>query len=76
MTDTVTNLAAQGKALSPDERLRLVDMLLASLKESSSPEIEAAWTAEIERRVAKFERGEGKTYDAEDVMAEAARLAP
>lgn len=37
-------------------------------------EIEAAWAAEIERRVAAFDRGEMQSYPAEDVFAEARRL--
>lgn len=44
--------------------------------ESSTCELEDAWTAEIERRVAAYERGEGKLYTADEVMAEAARIAP
>ena len=76
MSDTVSDLAAQGNALSPSDRLRLADILLASLRDASRAEIEAAWAAEIERRIARYQRGEGKVYEAEDVMAEAARLAP
>ena len=38
-------------------------------------EIEAAWNKEIEARVAAYDRGERLTYAAEDVMAEAYRLA-
>lgn len=35
--------------------------------------IETAWAQEIEERVAAFDRGETKTYAAEDVFAEARR---
>ncbi len=76
MTDLVTELAAQGRALPPEERVRLLDLLLESLDETSSPDIESAWNAEITRRVAAHDRGEGELYDAEQVMAEAARIAP
>ncbi|MEO8125228.1 MAG: addiction module protein [Burkholderiales bacterium] len=76
MTDLVTELAAQGRALPPEERVRLLDLLLESLEETQGTEIENAWNAEITRRVAAHERGEGKLYDAEQVMAEAARIAP
>ena len=34
------------------------------------------WAKEIERRVAAYERGEVETFAAEDVFAEARRLAP
>lgn len=75
MADLGTELATQGRTLPPVERVRLLDLLLESLHESSTTEIENAWEAEISRRVASHERGEGKLHDAEDVMAEAARIA-
>lgn len=42
----------------------------------AAEELEAAWAREIERRVAAHERGEGRLYEADEVMAEAARMAP
>jgi putative addiction module component (TIGR02574 family) len=38
-------------------------------------EIETEWEQEIERRVAAFDSGELPTYSAEEVFAEARRLA-
>jgi|AntRauTorckE6833_2_1112554.scaffolds.fasta_scaffold354832_1 hypothetical protein len=38
-------------------------------------EIETAWAKEVEERVAAFDRGETQTCVAEDVFAEARRLA-
>lgn len=76
MADLVAELAAQGRSLPPEERVRLLDLLLESLHETSTTEIETAWEAEIARRVAAHERGEGKLYDADEVMSEAARIAP
>ena len=76
MTDPVIELATQGRSLTPEQRVRLLDLLLESLHETTTSDIEAAWNAEIERRVSAHERGEGKLYDAADVMAEAARIAP
>ncbi|MFZ2987581.1 addiction module protein [Ideonella sp.] len=76
MADLVSELAAQGRSLPPEERVRLLDLLLESLHEPSTLGVEDAWNAEIERRVAAHERGEGKLYDAADVMAEAAKIAP
>jgi len=49
-------------------------VLLESLHGSSLSEIEAEWEQEIEKRVASFDRGELKTYLAEDVFAEARRM--
>ena len=37
-------------------------------------EIEEAWEHEIEQRVAAYDRGEGETYPAEEVFAEARSL--
>lgn len=76
MADVVKELADRGRLLAPEERARLVELLLESLHEPPLAEIEAAWDAEIKRRVEAFERGEVQTYSAEDVFAEARRIAP
>jgi len=75
MSDQVTELAERGKALSPHERSRLVDLLLESLHEPAIAQVEAAWEVEIERRLAEYDRGEVKSIDAEDVFAKARTLA-
>jgi hypothetical protein len=51
-----------------------VNTLLESLH-SPLADVEAAWSEEIERRVAAFDRGEIDTYPAEDVFADARRIA-
>jgi putative addiction module component (TIGR02574 family) len=76
MPDLVAELAAQGRSLPPEERVRLLDLLLESLHETSPDNVEEAWNKEIERRVAAHDRGEGQLYELEDVMTEAARIAP
>lgn len=76
MTDPVAEIAEQARNLSADERSRLVDLLLESLREGPLAEVDAAWAQEIERRVAAHVRGEVTTYAAEDVFAEASRIAP
>jgi len=76
MPDVVAELADRGRALIPEERSRLVELLLESLHEPPLSEIEAAWDKEIDRRVAAYERGEVETFSAEDVFAEARRIAP
>jgi len=76
MSDLVAELAERGRALAPEERSRLVELLLESLHEPPLSDIEAAWEAEIERRVAAYDRGEVETFAAEDVFAEARRIAP
>ncbi len=76
MPDTVAELAQRGRALDAKDRERLVDLLLDSLTDSPDPAVEEAWRLEIRRRVTAYEHGEAVLYDAEDVMAEAKRLAP
>jgi putative addiction module component (TIGR02574 family) len=75
MTDQVAELAKQGKALSPEDRSRLVEILLESLHEGSLADVEAAWDAEVERRLAAYDRGELLALDGEAVLAKARRLA-
>ena len=75
MTDQVAELAKQGKALPPEERSRLVEILLESLHGSSLAEIEAAWDIEVERRLAAFDRGEIEALDGEAVLTKARALA-
>lgn len=76
MPDRVEQLAAEGRTLPPEERVRLLDLLLESLEETATPSVALAWAAEIKRRVHAHERGEGELFDAEEVMAEAEKLAP
>jgi len=76
MADLVADLVEKARSLSAEERSRLVDLLIESLHESPLADVEAAWAKEIERRVAAFERGEVQTFAAEEVFAEARRIAP
>ena len=76
MPDTVIELAQRGRALDPKDRERLVDLLLDSLAEAPDAAVEEAWRLEIRRRVAAYERGDAVLHDADEVMAEAKRLAP
>ncbi len=76
MADLVAELASRGRSLPPEERVRLLDLLLESLQDASSGDVDEVWNKEIERRVAAHDRGEGKLYELDEVMAEAARIAP
>jgi len=76
MSDLIEELAQRGLALSPEDRARLAERLLDSLQEPALASIEAAWDEEIERRVVAYERGAVETFEAEDVFAEARRIAP
>ena len=76
MPDPVLDLAERGRSLAPQERERLVELLLETLVEPAAPEVEEAWNREIERRVAAHKAGEVEAFDLEDVLAEARRMAP
>ena len=75
MADTLKELEARARSLSPEERARLAEMLLESLRDAPLAEIEKAWEVEIAERVAAYDRGELPTFSAESVFAEARRLA-
>ena len=75
MSTTLKELEHQARSLSPEERARLADVLLESLRDAPVAEIEAAWDLEIEKRIAAFDRGELATFSAEEIFAEARRLA-
>ena len=75
MSETLKELERQARSLTAEERAQLAELLLESLREAPVAEIEAAWDREIEERVAAYDRGELKTLSAEDVFAEARRLA-
>ena len=62
-------------ALAPQERSRLIDLLLVSLQERPLAEVDAAWDQEVERRLDSHDRGETQSIDGEEVLAEAGRLA-
>jgi len=75
MSDTLKELEKKAKALAAEERAQLAESLLESLRDTPLAEIEAAWDREIEERVAAYDRGEVQTVSAEEVFAEARRLA-
>ena len=76
MSDPVADLAAQSRGLSPEERVRLMDLLLESLQADVPGSDDEFWNREITRRVAAHERGEGTLHDVDEVMAELRRLTP
>ncbi len=73
MSASISELEQQARALSPDNRARLAEVLLESLKGPPLSEVEAAWNREIEERIAAYDRGALEAIPAEDVFAEARR---
>lgn len=76
MTTLVEELSQKARTLSPEDRARLAEDLLASLEdESESIEaVDAAWEQEIGRRVQDVKSGNAKLIPAEDVFAETRRI--
>lgn len=74
MSTSLEQIKEQARALSAEDRAKLAESLLESLQPSVAA-IKAAWAEEIERRVAAFDRGELAAYPAEDVFADARRIA-
>lgn len=74
MSSLLIELSERARQLVPEERAQLAEGLLASLQEWSSPEVEAAWDAEILRRIGEYGRGEAVLVPAADVFAQARRV--
>ncbi|MCI0355411.1 MAG: addiction module protein [Acidobacteria bacterium] len=67
MSKAAEAILADALRLSPEVRAQLAAELLASLDGPSDPDAEAAWLAEIERRVADLDAGRTKLEPWEDV---------
>lgn len=67
MSQLVDKLAAEARQLSADERVELVETILAQLPDAD-PDWDAAWTAEAQRRMAAVARGDDALIPAEKVM--------
>jgi hypothetical protein len=57
MSKTAHDVLADALRLEPDSRAEVAAELLASLDGPHDPDAEAAWDAEIERRIAAIEAG-------------------
>jgi putative addiction module component (TIGR02574 family) len=69
MSSLIDELTRKARSLAPEERVRLAEELLSSVQDSDE-EIEAAWEAEIKRRLDEVESGTAKLIPAEEVFAE------
>ena len=57
MTESTKDLLERALALTPEERAELAVELIASVDGAKDGDVEAAWAAEIERRVAAARTG-------------------
>ena len=68
MSSTLEKLTAEAMKLSPRQRADLADLLWVSA--GALAEVDAAWEAEIQRRIADLEAGRTEAIPAERVLAE------
>ena len=57
MSKATDDVLADALRLEPDSRAKVAEELLASLDGPADPDAEAAWDAEIERRIVAIEAG-------------------
>jgi len=69
MSSQLEVLEAEALKLTAEERARLADRLIASLSEDA--EVEEAWAAEVERRIAEIEAGRAQVVPAAEAIARA-----
>ena len=58
MSSLLAELSRQARELPPEERAQLAEDLLESLQDQPAPDVEAAWDAEILKRIEEYERGD------------------
>ena len=71
MNRAIQDLYERASELAPEDRAELAGLLLESLEEDvPGDEIEQAWAAEVERRMAEFRAGRVKTVSWQDLRAQ------
>jgi putative addiction module component (TIGR02574 family) len=76
MPATLDAVAKDALVLPPEQRLAFARQLLDSVDLEPSPRAEAAWEAEIARRMARYRTGESKPIPAGEVFARLRQIAP
>ena len=67
MSRTFTELWREAVELTEEERASLAGLLIDSLEGDPDADVETAWAAEIQRRVAEVESGTARTVPWEEV---------
>ena len=64
-------ITEQALSLAPEDRAYVADVLDRSLAagDFASPELETAWSAEIDRRIEAYDRGDVQAADFETALA-------
>jgi putative addiction module component (TIGR02574 family) len=76
MPTTFETLSQEALVLPPDQRLKLARRLLDSVELEPEPGAEAAWEAEIARRIERLDSGASKPIPASEVFARLRKTAP
>jgi putative addiction module component (TIGR02574 family) len=69
MNASVTKLFKEAAELTEADRAALAGLLIESLESAPEAGIDAAWAAEIERRIKQLDSGEVKAIPWEEVRA-------
>ena len=70
MSDQGQQVLQQALSLSPEERLKVAELLLSSLDSAAQQRIDSLWAAEAEDRLDALDRGGIQTISARDVFDE------
>jgi putative addiction module component (TIGR02574 family) len=76
MPATLDALSHDALVLPPDQRIALAYRLLVSVEPDPEPGADAAWEAEIARRITRFDAGESDAVPASQVFARLREIAP
>lgn len=69
MIGSVSEVFEAALALSEEDRGRLAEQLVQSLAPELDPDAETAWSAEIERRLARIEAGTANAVSMSEAVA-------
>jgi putative addiction module component (TIGR02574 family) len=70
MNGPLETIVAEAVRLPADQRLTLAHRILSSVEPDCCKETDAAWDAEIGRRIARYDAGGVQTIPAAEVFAE------
>jgi putative addiction module component (TIGR02574 family) len=70
MARNVKELIREAAELPESDRAALAGAMLESLEPAPTPEVNAAWSKEIERRLREIDAGAVELIDWEDIRAE------
>ena len=73
LADLVSELSQKAQTLAPADRARLAELLLDSIHQGASYEVESAWDEELQRRIEEVDRGVANLVSVEAAFAQVRR---